>query len=77
MLCWLLPVRDGAATLEQTLHSIRSQTVRPGTVLAWDNGSQDQSIEILKRWIPGVLPGRVVSDRPFDDLGECLRRMVE
>ncbi len=75
--CWLLPVRDTARFLPDCLASIAAQTVRKGWVLAWDNGSRDASIDILRKWIPARLPGRVVIDQPFGQLGDCLRQMVE
>jgi glycosyltransferase involved in cell wall biosynthesis len=73
---WLLPVRDGMPYLPETLASIEAQTFRDFEVLAWDNGSKDGSGATLRDWIPGRLPGRVVTDAPFPRLGGCLRAMV-
>ncbi len=74
---WLLPVRNGLPFLEETLASIEAQTFRDFEVLAWDNASDDGSVEQLNEWIPARLPGRVVIDQPFDTLGGCLRAMVD
>lgn len=74
---WLLPVRDAMPFLPEALHSIAGQTYRDFEVLAWDNGSRDGSLDVLRQWIPGRLPGRIVADRPFERLGGCLRAMVE
>lgn len=74
---WLLPVRDAMPFLPEALDSIASQTFRDFEVLAWDNGSRDDSLEVLRQWIPARLPGRIVADRPFEKLGGCLRAMVE
>jgi hypothetical protein len=46
-------------------------------VLAWDNGSTDATVDILREWIPARLPGRIVADRPHAQLGACLAAMVE
>jgi hypothetical protein len=73
---WLLPVKNGMPYLTETLASIEAQTYRNWQVLAWDNGSTDGSLEELHRWIPGRLPGRIVTDRPLP-LGAALRCMVE
>ncbi|MBN1478543.1 glycosyltransferase [Candidatus Sumerlaeota bacterium] len=74
---WLLPVRNGLPHLEEALASIEAQTLRDWAILAWDNGSTDDSVDVLHRWIPARLPGRVVTDRPAERLGGCLRLMVE
>lgn len=74
---WLLPTRQAAGFLQQALSSIAAQTYRNHRVLAWDNGSTDETVEILREWIPRRLPGRVVADSPFDHLGDCLAAMVE
>jgi hypothetical protein len=72
---WLLPVKNGRPFLSQTLASIQAQTIGDFEVLAWDNGSTDGSLDELKRWIPEVLPGRIVSDQPLN-LGATLAKMV-
>jgi len=46
----LLPVRDGAAYLPECIESLRSQTFRDFEVLAVDDGSVDESLDILSRW---------------------------
>ncbi|MBW2734763.1 MAG: glycosyltransferase [Deltaproteobacteria bacterium] len=44
----LLPVRDGAATLAAALESLASQSHREHEVIVVDDGSQDESIDIVK-----------------------------
>lgn len=72
---WLLPVKNGMPFLSETLASIQSQVYRNWQVLAWDNGSTDGSVAELKRWIPALLPGRVIFDKPMG-LGASLAAMV-
>jgi glycosyltransferase involved in cell wall biosynthesis len=45
----LLPVRDGASTLEQTLASIRAQTLPDFRCLVLDDGSRDGSADLAER----------------------------
>ena len=73
---WLLPVKNGMPYLPETLASIKAQTYRNWEVLAWDNGSTDGTVEVLKKWIPACLPGRVITDRHMG-LGAALAEMVE
>jgi len=73
---WLLPVKNGMPFLRETLASIKSQVYRDWQVLAWDNGSTDETVEELRRWIPARLPGRIVIDRPLG-LGASLAEMVD
>jgi glycosyltransferase involved in cell wall biosynthesis len=73
---WIIPILNAAPYLEQCLESIYKQTYQDFEVLAWDNGSTDDSITILKKWIPDLMPGRVVTDNPLP-LNECLSAMVE
>ena len=62
--------------LPEALASIQAQTYRNWTVLAWDNGSTDGTIDVLREWIPSRLPGRIVTDHPLA-LGACRREMVK
>lgn len=73
---WLLPVRNGMPFLTETLQSIEKQSFQDWEVLAWDNGSEDGTLEVLQEWIPRRLPGRVVSGRPLT-LGGSLAAMIE
>ena len=45
----LLPVRDGAATLEECLDSLRAQTLADHEVVAVDDGSTDGTPALLQR----------------------------
>jgi glycosyltransferase involved in cell wall biosynthesis len=44
----ILPVRDAASTLEESLLSLRAQTLRDHEVVAVDDGSTDQSLVLLR-----------------------------
>lgn len=46
----LLPVRDGAATLENALRSIAWQTLQDWEAVVVDDGSQDATAAVLKAW---------------------------
>jgi glycosyltransferase involved in cell wall biosynthesis len=60
---WIIPILNADPYLEQCLESIYKQTYQDFEVIAWDNGSTDESVAILNKWIPGLMPGRVVTDR--------------
>jgi glycosyltransferase involved in cell wall biosynthesis len=72
----LIPVLNGAPFIAEAMESLERQTHRHFEVLAWDNGSTDDTLSILKQWLPGRLPGHVFSDKPLS-LGLSLRRLVE
>lgn len=71
-----MPVRNGMPYLPETLASLESQTYTNHTLLVWDNGSTDGTLDELKRWIPSRLQGRVIADRPLG-LGASLAALVE
>ncbi len=81
---WLLPVKNGMPYLTHTLESIAHQNYTNHRIIAWDNGSTDGTIDLLKRWIDpeanvpcsGRLPGRLILNRPLG-LGASLAAMVE
>ncbi|MBD2107739.1 glycosyltransferase [Nodosilinea sp. FACHB-13] len=73
---WLLPVKNGMPYLPETLASIEAQTYKNWEILAWDNGSTDNTVEELKKWIPDKFSGRVITEEPLT-LGGSLARMVE
>jgi glycosyltransferase involved in cell wall biosynthesis len=62
--------------LPVTLASLEAQTYRNHTILVWDNGSSDGTLEELRRWIPSRLQGRIIEDRPMG-LGASLAALVE
>jgi glycosyltransferase involved in cell wall biosynthesis len=72
----ILPVLNAMPYLPEALASLEAQTFRDFEVCLWDNGSTDGSVEEARRWIPGRLPGRVVTGHPLP-LHECLAKMVE
>jgi glycosyltransferase involved in cell wall biosynthesis len=47
------PVRDEADRIEKTLQSVLAQTMRPSRWIIVDDGSQDQTPEIVKRYAQG------------------------
>jgi hypothetical protein len=73
---WLLPVRNGLPYIALTLESIAGQTYSNHKIIAWDNGSTDGTLELLRQWIPARIAGVVVHDRPLR-LGPSLAAMVE
>lgn len=73
---WLLPIKNGMPYLPETLASIEQQTYLDWEILAWDNGSTDETLAELHRWIPARLPGRIITNQPLT-LGNSLAKMVE
>lgn len=73
---WLIPVKNGMPYLPETLASLENQTYKNWEVIVWDNGSTDDTIEELRKWIPDRLPGQVVVNRPLS-IGASLAQMVE
>lgn len=73
---WLLPVKNGMPYLAETLASIEAQTYHNWEVIAWDNGSTDDSLTELRKWIPSRLPGWIICNNP-QGLGASLAKMVE
>jgi biofilm PGA synthesis N-glycosyltransferase PgaC len=47
------PVKDEAERIEKTLQSVLAQTLRPSRWIIVDDGSQDQTPEIVKRYAAG------------------------
>ena len=76
MITVIIPILNAMPYLTEALASLEAQTFRDFEVCLWDNGSTDGSVEEARRWIPGRLPGRVVTGRPLP-LHECLAAMVE
>jgi glycosyltransferase involved in cell wall biosynthesis len=46
----LLPCYNAGATLEETLHSLQAQTYSNFEIICIDDGSTDNTLEILERW---------------------------
>lgn len=72
----IIPVLNGAAFIEEMLLSLEQQTYPNFEVHVWDNGSTDGTLDILDRWIPERLPGRVYRGESLS-LGLSLQRLVE
>lgn len=73
---WLMPIRNGMPYLPLTLESVANQTYRNHSIVVWDNGSTDGSLEELRRWIPGRIPGKIVTGRPLG-VGAAMAALVE
>lgn len=71
----IIPVLNAMPYLPKALASLETQAFRDFTVILWDNGSTDGSVQEAKRWIPGRLAGRVVDQHPLP-LHRCLDAMV-
>ena len=72
----LMPVRNGMPFLPATIASLAGQTGVAFSVLAWDNGSTDGGVALLKEWIPSRLAGEVITGSPLS-LGESLAELVK
>ena len=73
---FLMPVKNGMPYLPATLASIEAQTYRNFELLVWDNGSTDDTVAELRRWVPGRIPGRIAVGTPLS-LGKSLARLVD
>jgi glycosyltransferase involved in cell wall biosynthesis len=73
---WLLPVRNGMPYLPATLESVKAQTYPHHSIIAWDNGSTDGTLEILRTWIPNRVQGVIVADQPLR-LGPTMAALVK
>ncbi|MCP2727688.1 glycosyltransferase [Limnofasciculus baicalensis] len=73
---WLIPVKNGMPYLPETLASIEAQTDKNWQVIVWNNGSTDDTVAELQKWIPSRLPGKVITGDPLS-VGASLARMVE
>ena len=62
---WLLPILNGMPFLVPLLESIAAQTYPNHEIIAWDNGSTDGSVEVLHKWIPAHIAGRVITGHPL------------
>ena len=70
----VLPVFNGAATLDRALRSVAGQTFRDWEVLAVDDASNDESANILQRW--GAADGRIRLFRLDENCGVSAARNV-
>ena len=75
LVTWLMPVLNGMPYLRDSLASIAAQTYSAHQIFAWDNGSTDGSREELSSWIPGRIPGKLITDMPLD-LADCRANLV-
>ncbi|MGH8021475.1 MAG: glycosyltransferase family 2 protein [Opitutaceae bacterium] len=71
-----MPVCNGMPHLPAALDSIFRQTYRRQRLIVWDNGSDDGSIEELRRWIPHRISGEIQHGKRLN-AGECNARLVE
>jgi len=73
---WIMPVKNGMPYLPLTLQSIANQTYTNHSIIVWENGSTDGTLEELRRWIPARIPGVIVTDRVMS-VGRSLAALVE
>jgi acetyltransferase-like isoleucine patch superfamily enzyme len=73
---WLIVVKNGMPYLPETLASIEKQDYKNWEVLVADNGSTDETVEELKKWIPHRLPGKYFIN-PVLGLGALRAHLVE
>ena len=73
---WLLPVLNGMPYLAELLESLAAQTYPNHEIVVWDNGSTDDSIKILRAWIPSRIDGRIITGQPLP-LGIARARLTE
>jgi glycosyltransferase involved in cell wall biosynthesis len=73
---WLMPVLNGMPYLRELLDSLVAQTYPNHEIIAWDNGSTDGTVALLKAYIPSRIAGRVVVGQPLP-LGVCRARLME
>jgi glycosyltransferase involved in cell wall biosynthesis len=50
MISVCIPVYNGARVIDRALRSVEAQTMAPGEVLVVDDGSTDDTTELLERW---------------------------
>ena len=74
---WLIPIKNGMPFITECLESIYKQSYKNFEVIIWDNGSIDGSIEELKKWIPSKIPGKLILNKPIDNLGECRKELIK
>jgi GT2 family glycosyltransferase len=69
----LLPVRDGARHLPEAIGSLEAQTLEGFEVIAVDDGSTDETPDILGAWTAGDPRVRVIA-RPAEGIVSALER---
>ena len=72
----ILVVRNGAATLPLALRSIASQTESRWELLAYDDGSSDNTIGILEQWASDDPRIRIFRSSESQGLGARLNKLV-
>ena len=73
----LLPVRDGAAYLDEALRSLAEQTYEDLEVVVVDDGSRDASGEIARDWASRDARVRVVRQEPAGFVAASQRALAE
>ena len=51
----IVPVHNGAAFISEALRSVKSQTLPPDEIIVVDDGSSDESADIVRREHPDVV----------------------
>jgi glycosyltransferase involved in cell wall biosynthesis len=73
---WIMPVLNAMPYLEECMNSIYAETGAASELFVWDNGSTDGSLELLRQWIPGRIPGRIFLG-DHNTVGFSLARLAE
>jgi glycosyltransferase involved in cell wall biosynthesis len=73
----LMPVRNGAATLPLALRSIALQTEPDWELLVYDDGSSDDTIELVERWASTEPRMRVFRSPESRGLGARLNELID
>ena len=73
----VLPVRDGAATLEAALRSLGAQTFDGFEVIVVDDGSGDDSARVARRWVRRDGRFRLVRTPPGGIVSALRRGLAE
>ncbi len=71
-----LPVKNGMPFIRETLQSIAEQNYPNYSLLVWDNGSDDGTVEEVQRWIPDRIRGTCITAEPLP-FEASLRSLVE
>jgi glycosyltransferase involved in cell wall biosynthesis len=64
----IIPVRNGAAFIEDALKSVYEQSVAPTEVIVIDDGSEDDTASIVKRFSRVIYEKQPLSDKQLREI---------